>query len=431
MLNGIGLCGAAVVPAAIDQDLEVNDTLADSARLLGPGHVAPSLMNRARRITKDIRVNRLTMGLLLVYFHIGPRLEGICGISCTSWEGPGYFTGRTYVPQNVRHWDDGIGSMTVNDNTMLNCPIRGSEQYFETLSSSVGNTPLLKVPSSVGSRAQLLVKLEGCNPTGSVKDRACVAMLKAMMRDPAWNSSKTLLDASSGNMGCSTAYFGKAMGVNVRIVSSRKLTAEKRRYMEYFGASVETIGDFTIEGNQYCRELANAEPEKWYFLDQLHNLENPMAHVRGTGPEILSQTPGVRAVIGSIGSGGTLLGIGRHLKQINAQISIFAVEAAPGTRLPGTAALADGDYRTPFIEEGFTRNIFDLSVQVSEAEAIEMARYLTPTGLFAGLQTYAVVAAARQLISSHELRGDVVAISGDTGWKNMDTLTQKVLDYRG
>jgi cysteine synthase len=256
-------------------------------------------------------------------------------------------------------------------------------------------------------------------------------MLKAMMRDPKSNSSKTLLDASSGNMGCSIAYFGKAMGVNVRIVSSRKLTAEKRRYMEYFGASVETIGDFTIEGNQYCRELASAEPEKWYFLDQLHNPENPMAHVRGTGPEILSQTPGVRAVVGSIGSGGTLLGIGRHLKQINAQINIVAVEAAPGTRLPGTAALADGDYRTPFIEEGFTRNIFDLSVQVSEAEAIKMARYLTPTGLFAGLQTYAVVAVARQLISSHAISGDVVAISGDTGWKNMDTLMQKVLDYRG
>jgi cysteine synthase len=329
----------------------------------------------------------------------------------------------------MARWQGSV-SMIVDDSTMPNCSIHGSEQYFEALASRVGNTPLLKVPSPVGSRAQLLVKLEGNNPTGSVKDRACVAILKAMVRDPAWNSSKILLDASSGNMGCSIAYFGKALGVNVRIVSSGKLTAEKRRYMEFFGASVETIGDFTIEGNRYCRELAGAEPEKWYFLDQLHNLENPMAHARVTGPEILSQIPGVTAVIGSIGSGGTLLGIGRHLKQISNQINIFAVEAAPGTRLPGTAALADGDYRTPFIEEGFRHNIFDLSVRISEAEAIEMARYLTPTGLFGGLQTYAVVAAAWQLISSHDLRGDVVAISGDTGWKNMDTLTQKVLGYR-
>jgi cysteine synthase len=228
-------------------------------------------------------------------------------------------------------------------------------------------------------------------------------------------------------MGCSLAYFGKAMGVNVRIVSSRKLTAEKRRFMEYFGASVETIGDFTIEGNRYCRELAASDPGKWYFLDQLHNSENPMAHVRGTGPEILSEVPEIAAVIGSIGSGGTLLGVGSYLKQANDEIKVFAVEAASGTRLPGTAALVDGDYRTPFIEQGFKRNIFDLSIQVSEAEAVGMARLLTPSGLFGGLQTCAVIAAAWQLIESHGLSGNVVAISGDTGWKNMDSLTQKVL----
>jgi cysteine synthase len=302
-----------------------------------------------------------------------------------------------------------------------------SEHYFEALASMVGNTPLLRIPSPADSHARLLVKLEGYNPTGSVKDRACVAMLKAVKEDPRWDWSKTLLDASSGNMGCSIAYFGKAMGVNVRIVSSRKLTAEKRRFIEYFGASVETIGDFTIEGNQYCRELAESDPEQWYFLDQLHNSENPMAHIRSTGPEILSEVPRITAVIGSIGSGGTLLGVGSYLKQMNNQIQIFAVEAASGTRLPGTAALVDGDYRTPFIEQGFKDNIFDLSIQVSEAEAVDMARLLTQVGVFGGLQTCAVIAAAWRIIESHKLRGDVVVISGDTGWKNMDSLTQKVL----
>jgi len=303
----------------------------------------------------------------------------------------------------------------------------GSEQNFAALASMVGNTPLLEVHSPAASRGRLLVKLEGHNPTGSVKDRACVAMLRAMIRDPRWNPSKILLDASSGNMGCSIAYFGKALGIAVHIVSSRKLTSEKRRFMEYFGAVVESTGDFTIEGNGYCRELARSDPEKWYFIDQLHNQGNPMAHATGTGPEILSQVPGVAAVIGSIGSGGTLLGIGRYLKRVNDQIKILAIEAAPGTRLPGTAALADGDYRTPFIEEGFACNIFDLSIQVSEAEAIDMARLLAATGVFGGLQTSAVLAGAWRLIRSHDLRGDIVVISGDTGWKNMDTLTQKVI----
>ena len=323
------------------------------------------------------------------------------------------------------------GQMVINDGFVLDDSTLRSEHYFEALASMVGNTPLLRIPSPAPSRTRLLVKLEGYNPTGSVKDRACVAMLKAMKRDPNWDWSKTLLDASSGNMGCSIAYFGRAMGASVRIVSSRKLTAEKRRFMEYFGASVETIGDFTIEGNRYCGELAASDPEKWFFLDQLHNSENPLAHVDGTGPEILSKVPEITAVVGSIGSGGTLLGIGRYLKQVNDKIKIFAVEAASGTRLPGTAALVDGDYRTPFIEEGFNHNIFDLSIQVSEAQAVDMAKLLTPTGLFGGLQTCAVVAAAWQLIESHELRGDVVVISGDTGWKNMDSLMQKVLGPQG
>lgn len=305
-------------------------------------------------------------------------------------------------------------------------PVPGSIANFESLAEKVGNTPLLEMPMDAGAPFRLLVKLEGYNPTGSVKDRACVAMLQTMTHDPEWDTSKTILDASSGNMGCSIAYFGRALGVDVRIVSSRKLTAEKRLYIEYFNASVETIGDFTIEGNEYCNELAASDPEKWYFLDQLHNPVNPIAHAMSTGPEILAQVPYVAAVVGSVGSGGTMLGVGRHLKQVNKEIKIFAVEAASGTRLPGTAALVDGDYRTPFIEEGFASNIFDFSVQVSEAEAIDTAKMLSATGLFGGLQTYAVIAAARRVVNSHGLRGDVVVISGDTGWKNLDALTLKI-----
>jgi cysteine synthase len=316
--------------------------------------------------------------------------------------------------------------MTIDDSPLGEGSTRGSIENFESLARRVGNTSLLKIHAPPGAHARLLVKLEGENPTGSVKDRACVAMLAAMTRDPGWTSAKTVLDATSGNMGCSIAYFGRAMGARVHIVSSSRLTTEKHSFIKYFGGSVEAVGQFTIEGNRYCSELAKSEPGKWHFLDQLHNTANPMAHVTGTGPEILAQAPGVTAVIGSIGSGGTLLGVGRYLKQVNAQIKIFAVEAASGTRLPGTAALIDGDYRTPFIEEGFAQKIFDSSIQVSEAEAVEMARQLGATGLFGGLQTCAVIAGAWRIIETHGLQGDVVVISGDTGWKNIGVLTSKV-----
>ena len=321
--------------------------------------------------------------------------------------------------------------MTVHDLPLPGDQLRGSTANFDVIAGMVGNTPLLNVPAFAGPRFRLLVKLEGYNPTGSVKDRACVAMLRAMTLDPAWNPAKSLLDASSGNMGCSLAYFGKVMGVDVRIVSSSKLTAEKKFFIEYFGASVELAGEFTIEGNRYCRQVARSDPESWYFLDQLHNPANPAVHAAQTGPEILAQAPEVTAVVGSIGSGGTLLGIGRYLKQVSDRIQVFAVEAAAGTRIPGTAALTDGDYRTPFIEEGFGRGIFDHSVQVSEAEAVAMAGPLSAAGLFVGLQTCAVIAAARRAAQSCDLRGDVVVISGDTGWKNVDALTHKVLGRAG
>jgi [CysO sulfur-carrier protein]-thiocarboxylate-dependent cysteine synthase len=314
---------------------------------------------------------------------------------------------------------------------LLGDALRGSIMRFEAVVGRVGKTPLWQIPVPADSPFRLFVKLEGDNPTGSVKDRACVAMLQAMIRDPRWNPSLSVIDASSGNMGCSLAYFGRILGVDVTIVSSAKLTLEKRLFMEYFGASVEIRGEFTIEGNRYCAEIAQSNPSRWYFLDQLHNPHNAIAHETGTGPEILSQLPGLTAVIGSIGSGGTLLGVGRYLKRVNDQIKVIAVEAASGTRLPGTAALADGDYRTPFIDEGFACNIFDSSIRVSEGEAVATARHLSQAGLFTGLQTYAVAAAALRGAESGELRGDILLISGDTAWKNMDVLARKVLGQAG
>lgn len=304
----------------------------------------------------------------------------------------------------------------------------GSRRRFELLAASVGNTPVVELESDDRLGARLLVKLEGNNPTGSVKDRACVAMLRKMIDDPDWDESKVILDASSGSMGCSIAYFGRALGSKVRIVSSSKLTAEKRFFIEYFGANLETVGTFTIEGNDYCRAEAQASPDKYYFLDQLHSWVNPETHHDTTGPEILTQVPTVAAVIGSIGSGGTLLGVGRYIKGIREDVSVIAVEADSGTRIPGTAALVDGDYRTPFIAEGYERKIFDSTIRVSERDAVTIANALPSAGLFGGLQTSAVVSAAYRVIEQFGLQGDVVLLSGDNGWKNIEALASKVRD---
>ncbi|MFA1547967.1 PLP-dependent cysteine synthase family protein [Actinomadura chokoriensis] len=298
---------------------------------------------------------------------------------------------------------------------------------FESLAATVGRTPVVEIRPDETAGARILVKTEGANPTGSIKDRACVALFRELLRDPEWSAGKTVLDASSGNMGCSLAYFGRLLGIPTRIVASSRLTPEKRFFMEYFGAAVETVGDFTIEGNRFARSVAAAEPGRWYFMDQLHNPVNVQAHFAGTGPEVLAQVPGVAAVVGSVGTGGTLLGTGRFLKQVDARIAVVAVEAASGTRIPGTASLADGDYRSPFIAAGCEEGVFDTSIPIAEEQAAQTARALLDMGVFGGLQTGAVVAAAREFARRNDVRGDVVAIAGDSGWKNGAALRDKVL----
>jgi cysteine synthase len=231
-----------------------------------------------------------------------------------------------------------------------------------------------------------------------------------------------LLDASSGNLGCSLAYYSRFFGYQTFVVSSSKLTASKKEFMEFYGAKVHMVGNFTIEGNHFCREMAGEEPNKYCFLDQLHNWNNPRAHYETTAPEILKAFPDLSLVVGSLGSGGSLLGTAQYIKEHAPQARVVAVQAAPGTRLPGTASLSDGDYVTPFIEKGFREKLFDDTYKVSEVEAAAAALRLRDQGIFCGLQTGGVFSAAEHMLENQRVLGKVVVLSGDSGWKNMDKL---------
>ena len=294
---------------------------------------------------------------------------------------------------------------------------------YEDVLKMVGNTPHVRVRDD--SPAPIYLKMEGCNPTGSIKDRAGLQMILAEIERGSLQPNMTLLDASSGNMACAIAFYGKILGYKTKVIVNSKITASKKDFIRYFGAAVEQVGDFTIDGNRFCQELvARSNVEQYCFLDQLHNWANPAAHYQTTGPEILAEFPDIAMLVGSLGSGGSLLGTAEALKEKVPGVKVVAVEAASGTKLPGTGSFDDGDYVSPFIRKGYEERLFDEVMKINESDAVRTTQCLKQQGLFCGLQTGGVVHAARTAAHNHGIEGNVVVLSGDSGWKNIDKLLQ-------
>lgn len=294
---------------------------------------------------------------------------------------------------------------------------------YEDAISMTGGTPLRRLIMPQMPRLRLHLKMEGRNPTGSVKDRAGLYMIQQAIARGDLVRGMTIIDSSSGNMACSLAFFGRLHGFDSKFAVSSKLTEDKRSFLRFFRAELHQAGDFTIEGTKWCRRfMEQADPEKWFFTDQLHNWDNPQAHYESTGPEILAALPNVQMVVASLGSGGTLYGTGSFLKEHRDDVVVVAVESASGTKIPGTGTFVDGDYETPFIRKGKQDGLFDERHQVAEEDAVRRILELRDMGVFVGLQTGAVVHAALIAAERHDIAGDVVAISGDAGWKNFERL---------
>ncbi|MBV9110453.1 MAG: cysteine synthase family protein [Gemmatimonadetes bacterium] len=293
---------------------------------------------------------------------------------------------------------------------------------FSSALDMVGRTPHLHVRVP-GLAARLHAKLEGANPTGSLKDRAGLFMLQDAIASGALRPGMTVLDASSGNMACTLAYFGRLLGYPSMLVVNSKLTEDKRNFLRYMGARLEEVGDFTVQGNEWCRELVAREgTDRWFFADQLNNWSNPRASYETTGPEILDAFPEVAMVVASLGSAGTLLGMGQFLKERRPGVKVVGVQSAPGTRIPGTGSFEEGDYVSPFFRQGVADGTFDRLVRITHADAVRGTLALRDQGVFVGIQTGGVFHAAVQAAGEMGIAGDVVFVSGDSGWKNMDKL---------
>ena len=250
------------------------------------------------------------------------------------------------------------------------------DQNFVNIEKLIGNTPTMELNLGLNNNVKTYLKLEGYNPTGSIKDRAALFILKDKIKKKELINGKTILDASSGSFACAITYFGNILGFPVITVTGSKMTEDKLNFVNYFGGkNIKIDANFTIECNRYCSEvLLKKNPEKYCFLDQLHNWQNPLAHYETTAPEILKRFPNIAAVVFSIGSGGTICGISRYFKKYSSKTKIIAVTAAKGTKIPGTAGFLDGEYETPFIKEFNQENRIDYTAVISlETDIINLA----------------------------------------------------------
>ena len=249
----------------------------------------------------------------------------------------------------------------------------------------IGNTPLVDISAlSPNPDVRILIKLEGQNPGGSVKDRIALAMIEAAEADGTLQPGATLIEPSSGNTGIGLALVCRIKGYKLKVVLATNVSIERRQLLESWGAEIiESPGSEGSNGAvRRARALAEEHPE-WTFLYQYANPANPRAHYEGTGPEIWKDCPEVTHFVAGLGTSGTLLGVGRYLKEQNPDIKVLAIEPPAGELVDGLRNLDDG-YIPPIFLENHGAELLDGKRIVRPRESIEWTRRLTEVGIFAG-----------------------------------------------
>jgi [CysO sulfur-carrier protein]-thiocarboxylate-dependent cysteine synthase len=278
----------------------------------------------------------------------------------------------------------------------------------------VGDTPLVELPHlSPKPEVRLYAKLEGQNPTGSIKDRVALAMVEAAERAGELEPGQELLEPTSGNTGISLALVARLKGYRLTCVMPENVTEERRRLLGLYGA--EIVESPAAEGSngavRVALELAERE-SRFHMLFQYANAANPAAHYEGTGAEIAGALDRVDVLVAGLGTGGTLMGAGRRLRESFPDLVVAAAEPLPGDPVMGLRSLEDG-YVPPILEVAE----LDRKVLVSNAEAVAGLRALLDReSVFAGVSAGAVVHVARKLAAELD-EGVVVAILADAGWK--------------
>jgi cysteine synthase B len=283
---------------------------------------------------------------------------------------------------------------------------------YPTIEEFIGGTPLVRLQRLSGRTSNtLLVKLEGSNPAGSVKDRPALSMIQRAERRGDIRPGDTLIEATSGNTGIALAMAAAIKGYRMVLVMPENMTAERRAAMRAYGAELVLVT--REQGMEGARDLAaQMEREgKGRVLDQFANPDNPQAHYEGTGPEIWRDTGGaVTHFVSAMGTTGTIMGTARHLKERNPAIQIVGVQPAEGSSIPGIRR-----WPAEYLPKIFDRRLVDREMEVAQTDAEETTRRLArEEGIFCGISSGGAVTAALRL--SAEVRDAViVAIVCDRG----------------
>jgi len=284
----------------------------------------------------------------------------------------------------------------------------------------IGETPIVEIRRlNPNPKVRILAKLEFFNPGGSVKDRIALKMIEDAEKKGELRPGKIILEATSGNTGIGLAMVGAVKGYKVLLVMPESVSEERKRILKAFGAEILlTPSELGTDGAiEEAYRLAREEPDKYFLVDQFNNPSNPLAHYYGTAEEIIKQTGGqLDAVVIAIGTTGTLVGVGRRLKEYNPRIKVIAVEPVVGHRIQGLKNLTES-----YIPGVFDPRIMDEKITVSDEEAYQLARRLArEEGIFAGMSSGAALFGAIKVAERLE-EGVIVTIFPDGGERYLST----------
>ncbi|MCP2262387.1 cysteine synthase (EC 2.5.1.47) [Streptoalloteichus tenebrarius] len=293
---------------------------------------------------------------------------------------------------------------------------------YDSLLDALGDTPLVGLPRlSPSETVRLWAKLEDRNPTGSIKDRPALAMVEAAERDGRLRPGSTILEPTSGNTGISLAMAARLKGYRLVCVMPENTSEERRQLLAAYGA--EIISSPAAGGSNMAvalaKQLAAANPD-WVMLYQYGNPANADAHYRTTGPEILRDLPTVTHFVAGLGTTGTLVGVGRYLREHKPDVQIVAAEPRYGELVYGLRNLDEG-----FVPELYDPDVLTGKFSVGSQDALRRTRQLLEVeGIFAGISTgailHAALAVAEKAAGTGE-RADVVFVVADGGWKYLST----------